>query len=157
MTDRILFLDIDGVICTDRAYFASGQDKTKTVLRTWDTIGIKLISRLCVDYDLKVVISSTWRHRYDVPLILLTHGFVGEFHKDEKTDGKFSSNRGQEIRMWLDDHPEVTQYIIIDDDDSGIACTSLEPFHVKTDSFDGILTHHWHQAKKICEKFLQTP
>lgn len=148
---RVLFLDIDGVICTDRAYFASAQDRNKSILRTWDPVSIKLVERLCLDFDLKVVISSTWRHgNRDVPLMLLTHGFCGEFHKDDKTPAKLSgTSRGHEIRMWLDKHPEVTQFVIIDDSTDGIRGTELQKFHVETHVEDGFLTHNYKHAVQL--------
>src|ERR1035437_101074 len=111
-TKGVLFLDCDGVICTDRAYYAAQQDKSKTILRTWDPISMALVDRLCQDFNLEVVISSTWRHRYDVAVILLTHGFRSDFHKDEKTPASYNRSRGHEIREWLEEHPEVTKYII---------------------------------------------
>lgn len=152
MQKGVLFLDIDGVICTDRAYYASSQDKERNILRTWDSVGIALVDRLCQDYNLEVVVSSTWRHRYDVPLILLTHGFRSDFHKDDKTPVcRIHSTRGMEIRDWLEEHPEVTRFIIIDDDAAGIRNTELEKKWVETDSNDGILTHHYLKAKKILE------
>lgn len=147
----VLFLDIDGVICTDRAYLASGADKYKNIMRAWDPISIKLVDRLCIDYNLKVVVSSTWRQRYDVPLILLTHGFNGEFHKDDKTPVTFNRSRGQEIREWLEEHPEIIRYIIIDDTDDGLLNNELTPHHCKTDIQDGFLTDHYHRAKKILD------
>ena len=150
----VLFLDVDGVICTDRAYYASGQDKDKSILRTWDPVSINLVSRLCQDFDLEVVVSSTWRQRYDVPLILLTHGFRGNFHKDDKTPlvARFSGpSRGEEIASWLEDHPEVKNFIILDDE--YIGQKELQPYHVQTDSNDGILTKHYDQAVYILKRF----
>lgn len=148
----ILFFDVDGVTCTDRSYFAFGQDKSKTIMRAWDPISLKLVDRLCQDYNLKVVISSTWRIRSDVPLIMLTQGFNSDFHEDEKTPSTFSgTTRGHEIRMWLDNHPEVKRFIIIDDVDDGIVGTDLEKHHCQTDTFDGIRTHHYHLARRILD------
>lgn len=151
-SEGVAFIDIDGVICTDRAYYAYGADKARNIMRAWDPISIKLVDRLCQDYNLKVVISSTWRQRYDVPLILLTHGFNGSFHEDDKTPQHFGNrSRGQEIRDWLEEHPEVTRYIIIDDSEDGLVGNELSPYHVKTDISDGFLTHNYHCAKRILD------
>src|ERR1019366_9771740 len=91
-TERVLFLDIDGVLVTDRAYFTINKKIPKEPMMVFDPIGIKLINNLCDNYDLSVVISSTWRKEYDVKTILRTHGFSGKFHQDINTptnkDGK---------------------------------------------------------------------
>ena len=152
MNKTVIFIDCDGVICTDRAYFASGQDKDRHIMRTWDPVSIMLLSRLCQDFDLEVVISSTWRYKFDVPLMLLTHGFRGNFHKDDQTPRLFSGSRGMEIREWLSEHPEVTNYIIIDDSSDGLQDNDLTPYWVQTDYNDGVLTKHYLQAVKILEK-----
>ena len=148
----VLFLDFDGVICSDRAYLAAQQDKEKHVLRTLDPVSINLVDRLCQDFDLEVVISSTWRTRYPCPEILLTHGFRSSFHKDEKTPVSFGRTRGMEISDWLEEHPEVTRYLIVDDCTDGLQDNFLTPHHVQTDQFDGFLTSHYYIAKKIMEK-----
>lgn len=147
----VLFFDVDGVVCTDRAYYAYGQDKTKTIMRSWDPISLKLVDQLCQDYNLKVVISSTWRIRYDVPLIMLTQGFTSDFHDDDKTPQLFSGNRGMEIREWLDKHPEVDRYIIIDDSEDGLVGNELTPHHCKTSLYDGFLSLHYIRAKQILD------
>jgi hypothetical protein len=153
--EAVLFLDIDGVLCTDRAYLAYGQDKTKSILRTYDPLGIMLVDRLCQDYNLKVVISSTWRHRNDVPLILLSHGFKSDFHEDEKTPSRLrGSNRGDEIGLWLEDHPTVNNFLILDDDTDGMKGTQFEDFQTVTDYYDGILFKNYKEAVKILEKQL---
>lgn len=148
----VLFLDIDGVICTDRTYYAYAQDKTKSILRTWDPISIKLVNRLCMDYNLEVVVSSSWRQIHDVPLILLTHGFQGNFHKDEKTPQRMSSNtRGCQIHEWLDNHPDINNFIILDDEADGIMDSNLQPFHIQTDHENGFLTSNWRQARRVMD------
>lgn len=145
----ILFLDMDGVLCTDRAYFAASQDKKKHISRCLDPVGIRLINRLCDDFNLKIVISSSWKSRYDVADILLTHGFTAEYHKDEKTKPRFSGSRGMEIRDWLEEHPEVKHFIIMDDSLDGMQDNDLSPFHCQTHYADGIMTEHYRRAVQI--------
>jgi hypothetical protein len=84
----------------------------------------------------------------------LTHGFVSEFHEDEKTPigGLTGSTRGREIRLWLDDNPDTTKFIIIDDCSDGIKDTQLENFFAQTDYYNGFTTEAYLKARKILDK-----
>lgn len=119
---KVLFLDFDGVICTIRSSAAIKEHGLMTYL---DPIALGLIQRVVVEYGYSVVISSSWRHRYkkleDFRLIFLVAGVQGiadALHPDWCTP-KFSNDgheRGYEIRDWLNAHPEVESYLIIDDE-----------------------------------------
>jgi len=146
----VLFLDIDGVICTNRAYVASGQDKHKSILRSWDLTSLQLVDRIALDYNLSVVISSTWRQQYDVPLILLTHGFKATFHQDDETP-RTSHSRGDQIWDWLNRNKDVRNFIIFDDDTNGIEESNLHPFQTVTSDYDGVLYSHYKKAQRILD------
>ena len=152
MPNGVIFLDIDGVICTDRAWYATEQDKHRQIIRAWDPFAIRLIGRLAADFDYEVVISSTWRKMFDVPLILLTHGFQGSFHRDESTPYLFGSQpRGDEIREWLKEHKDVRNYLIIDDFESGtgIKGTALEKSWIETDYYNGFTVQNFKNARNL--------
>jgi hypothetical protein len=102
---KILFLDIDGVI-----------NNRKTCLEPnefWpiDKYMAFLVGRLVDRVDAKIVLSSSWRHHPDG--IKEIEKRVGKVFDSTKT---FSNTRGEEIKEWLDRHPEVTKYAILDDD-----------------------------------------
>lgn len=59
------------------------------------------------------------------------------------TDSK-GSCRGEEIKRWLDEHDEVENYIILDDD-SDMLNEQLTHF-VQTDTYEGITD----REKKLC-------
>jgi len=67
-----------------------------------------------------VVVSSSWRHGYTIDQLkglLESRGFVGALY--DMTRDWFSeecTQRGDEIRDWLDGHPECTTYVVLDDD-----------------------------------------
>lgn len=157
--DGVCFVDFDGVICTDRTYYAYEQDREKNVIRALDPIGIKLIDRICRDYNLHVVLSTSWRNRYDCANILQTHGFRAPFHPDEKTVSVvpnsrwngYGNERGNQIHEWLYRHPEVKRFVIFDDDCTRIHGTNLDPFHVMTDYYDGVRTKNYLMAKQILD------
>jgi hypothetical protein len=141
---RIMFLDIDGVLCTMRSHFAFG-DK-KLLMESWDITVCQMIRTLCEDFNFKIVISSTWRMHNksssELRTHLATYGLIdylfegkGErkkwFYGSEdkswewrtknlKYNGEEENGhrirRGLEIDEWLKRHPFISDYIIIDDD-----------------------------------------
>jgi hypothetical protein len=90
-------------------------------------------------YDFEVVISSTWRKHYPKPEyfndLFAANGLPINLHKDWCTpqvgQTRYSDfqpygnsygsecKRASEIFYWLQNHPEVKNFVIIDDDDSG--------------------------------------
>lgn len=70
------------------------------------------------------VLSSSWRvpwHYTAVQRMLEWHGFAGKL-VDATPNGiplppEIDYERGHEIQAWLDDHPEVTSFAIVDDSD----------------------------------------
>ncbi len=86
------------------------------------------LKRLIDETGAKIVISSSWRHSglKIMQEMWIKRGLVGEViditpsHSDKSRDHlpfKERAERGGEIKEWLDAHPEVTNYVILDDDD----------------------------------------
>ena len=115
---KVVFLDFDGVITTPGS--------------KWN-ISIELVKRvktICDKTDAKLVISSTWQHGNSAKewleesvLIKSYKGWLKKFFVDYTYDvtGRHAYNgstaRGAEIKAWLIKHPEVENYVIIDDED----------------------------------------
>lgn len=164
---KIIFLDMDGVLCVPRYNVAVNRIHERDVI---DPAGVGFLNRLLeVDPTIKFVISSTWRKVYTSEE-LLAHlqaaGFTGEFHNDWKTGRHPKGHRGLEIQEWLEHHPEITEYIIIDDEVSDIYPYVNKKYVVHTGMYDGIslqnfhdmntklfgnktawLEHHWNERK----------
>lgn len=112
---KILFLDIDGVCNNQKT--RERQGKTKF-------IGIKpeladLVRGIIKATDCKVVLSSSWRLFADSKEWARQN--VCEFF-DQTIDmqrGKVYGvvERGHEINEWLERHPEVQSYAILDDNE----------------------------------------
>ena len=144
---KVLFLDIDGVVNSLRTCHAYGNyphNVDEEQLKLFDHTALKLIRNICNAYDIKIVLSSCWRNckefvdmpkALDLPII-------------DKTPQKLSSIRGEEIQMWLREHPEVTQYVIVDDD-SDMLPTQRKRF-VRTDRQEGLSFKNY---RKICKLF----
>jgi hypothetical protein len=146
----VLFLDFDGVIVTWKAY-AARED--------WDKFGhpvdfttVKFLERFFfygTQYnDLKLVISSSWRFDENAcKAVLEKGGLLKYLHEDWCTTlypqpayGEesilASLNRGSEVMEWIKRHPEVKEYRILDDDDSGME--QHKHSYIKCDGCDGL-------------------
>lgn len=103
---KVLFLDIDGVV-----------NCASTTQRHRGAIGIDpymafIVGKIQLDTGCEVVLSSTWRH-WDYTRAEVRKQVV-EFI-DVTPDSK-KGFRGDEVKAWLANHPEVTRYAILDDD-----------------------------------------
>lgn len=141
---KIVFLDIDGVLNSTRTCVAHGGypfDFDEKDMAQFDHTAIALVRGIVNAAGAQVVLSSAWR---------ITHPFADvakafEMPIIDRTPS-LCSCRGDEIKHWLDAHPEVECYAIIDD--SGDMLTEQKPFFVQTDMHEGFL---WRDAEKLAE------
>lgn len=115
---KVVFLDIDGVVNT--LYIGKNLKSkyfTEYDRRVGNEQAVRWLSKLCLDTGAVIVISSTWRHAgIDVCReCLYNSGLDTEITIYDTTPNVFGS-RGTEIKTWLDVHPEVTDFVILDDD-----------------------------------------
>lgn len=110
---KVLFLDIDGVLCTYQTWFLHGSlfINSPDVGNKLDVFGVKFIEQLAKS-GVKIVLSSTWRLGSSLEELnsIFTFPIYG------KTDYLCREIRGVEIQKWIDEHPEVENYVIVDDD-----------------------------------------
>lgn len=132
MTTSIIFLDIDGPMIPVKSFYLPNQTKPA---RIFDPGSVALLLALLKKSKAKLVISSIHRthgwenvkrtlQRNKIPLKYL--------HKDWHTTLDITS-RSEEIQAWLDAHPNITNYVAIDDEklDSSIKstkCSSQDGF-----------------------------
>lgn len=151
---QIVFLDIDGVL-------NATTDDFDPSVEMWSAgwLDEKLVARLSLlvaTGGAKVVISSSWRQRRtldELRQIFAERGFVGEIldvtpRHGKPLDGDERPVRSAEIAEWLERHPEVGRYVILDDNhDFG----ALAPRHVATDSRVGLTDDDVRRARVILE------
>ena len=147
---RVLFLDIDGVLnsSTFLESWAGDAPLSAKCQGVLDPTAVRMITDLMVYCDAHVVISSTWRIlntvddiRSDLMAAGGLHHVIGAIdRKSAGSVGRFGRNhRGLQIQRWLDAHPEVERFAIVDDDgDMG----ELMPYLVKTCASHGLQEHH---------------
>ena len=140
---KVLFLDIDGVLNSQRSCVAFGGypmliDKQRGM---FDEVAVQLIAGIVRTAEAKVVLSSSWRRNADwqdigpalgMPIIDRTPSLLGP--------------RGREIQHWLSERPEVERYAIVDDDSDMLP--EQAPYFVHTSGFDGFT---WKNAEQLAE------
>lgn len=99
---NIVFTDIDGVLNT-------------TSRTQWNKTSIELYNKLCQEFDLKPVISSTWRLNHtkeQLQKIFYEQGVNVEIY--DYTDSFPGEGRGREIEDWIFNNSHK-KFIILDD------------------------------------------
>lgn len=134
---KVLFLDIDGVL--NSVDFSQKQVRRSLLADTSqiDPVACAKIKNLVKAVpDLKIVISSTWRKLFSLEELtkeLEAKGIPSVIIS--ATPVIHNTIRGEEIKDWLKDHPEVSKFAIVDDDaDMG----ELLPYLIQTDVQVGI-------------------
>ena len=164
---RILFLDIDGVLNSNDYYvqrqelIKAGTYNVEYPLSEFDPKCMKLLDEFCGEYDIKIVISSTWRLLKTIEdLQKIFNHFGHNFEIIDKTpDLRHDAVvRGNEILWWMKQNKELIQnyydfnnYIILDDD-SDMLLWQKDNF-IKVDRFVGITPQTIFKMKKILHIF----
>ena len=146
---KLIFLDIDGVLVTQRSTLAGDP---WCASRNFDPVAVKILNKITSHADVRLVISSTWRFcEPSCRMALRVAGVTGIIYGDIKEDTAeltYSSrwwrtplqghHRGREIAEWfIESNPQNTESYAIIDDDSDFLPEQL-PFFVKCDGEVGI-------------------
>lgn len=157
---NVIFLDMDGVVCTHRACVAMGN--TGGGMTYLDPIALGLVKRLCEECNAYLVISSSWRTQYD---LLGFQTILGAAcpnldryiwpHQDHwrtvsyvfsDIDSRYVSARGMEIAKWLEDNLGKWENCVVLDDMADMR--PIQPALVKTSLYNGITFENYLEAKK---------
>ena len=166
---KVIFLDVDGVLNSidDLMEYREKNSINGSIL--YDDISdkrLELLKQLVDKTNAKIVISSSWRMpwlRNGRPKILNPEGLFYKLTKrlsdynltyidvtPHLYDKDIRYYRGDEIRTWLLEHPEVETFVILDDEDD--MCEFTETNLVKTTYQHGLLQVHVDKAIKILNK-----
>lgn len=147
---KTIFLDIDGVINHDDWYERDDYFQNNFKDPDLDPNCINLINDLCESTNAKIILSSDWRFHEQTTERLKRAG-LDIFDKtiiDFKSYCRQSS-RGEEIKNYLDNHPEIEKYVIFDDR-TDIYPEQL-PYYIHIDPAHGLTKGYIEIAKKILE------
>lgn len=126
----IIFLDIDGVICTTLSTHLSALLRLPLERQMFDPLALFWLRWLARKTGAKIVLCSSWRDALivDDPLC---KAFIGNLYGRLARNGTPIANaapqlsngdKGEDILAWLDKHP-YKQYVVLDDHD----CFALGP------------------------------
>ena len=133
---RVIFTDLDGVL--------NPHWKTK-----WSKSSIQIYNQICQEYDLKPVISSTWRINHtkeQLQKIFDDQGIEVEIY--DYTPHLDQKDRGLEIKEWLSNN-KVDNYVVIDDIVHNI--TPHVDNVIKVRNWVGLTTEEYIEIKKILD------
>jgi len=155
---RVVFLDIDGVLNADCDF--GGKSKPNPYVSSDDgnrycgicRTHVKLLKKIVDRTDAKLVLTSSWKNDYND---YIRHGYfnrVGKYLHNKlrafglsiydttiKYDFSSGKNRGYEISQWLEDHPEVDRWVVLDDEKfSDYDFLKITPNLILTDSEYGL-------------------
>lgn len=130
---KVLFLDIDGVLNSSQHFKRTTELRQKTSKQGMDfrdSEWLTNIDQVCVNHlkhlmskvpDLHIVISSTWRKTHPITLLKKNLSEMLNVNSDRILGitpvlWKNGEVRGDEIQAWLNEHPDVSRFAIVDDD-----------------------------------------
>lgn len=174
---KILFLDMDGVVNSHESFHLNhvarleerekrgeGAEFAPEFCFPMGHIHAPLVARLnriIAATNCQIVISSAWRIGHspiEIGGYLAKKGFEYASKIIDRTGQDSINARGGEIQTWLDEHPEVTQYVILDDDSEDIIGSYTTKHHhdnfVKIDGWWGLQDPDVEKAINILNKTL---
>lgn len=155
---KVLFLDFDGVL-NSRLFF-----QTRKLEDAWsevediDRSAVERLNAIIAATGAYVVVSSSWRHgrtTEQLAGLLQARGFRGvvidkirDWHTPHSRRLRLvpmerPEQRGDQIKDWLDEHPHVERYAILDDDTD---MDAVREHHIKTDFHTGLQLEHVERA-----------
>lgn len=152
---KVVFLDYDGVVNTPMwksdspvCNFAFPSDNTVNNFQA-----VQWLSEFCQKFGYDIVVTSSWRRKDNFPECLKNGGLrdginiLGHTEYLDKVDWRIK--RGSEIEKYLKDHPEITHYLIIDDENIALECQKLH--FVQTNPNVGFMLNDFDKARQIAE------
>lgn len=132
---KIAFLDIDDVLLTARAHalplnaariermasgLSFGLDLLDALPIEFDPCAVAWFNRLIKLTEAKVVVHSSWRAQFtpdEIRSHLVSQGIdPATLHADLCCPGGPMSSKAEDIQAWLQEHPEVTKWVCLDDE-----------------------------------------
>jgi hypothetical protein len=141
---KILFLDHDGVICLSSEWGSRFKSKEglDSIFDRFNQKALNVLNQIIEKTDCEIVISSDWRYHATLERMGDLYEMRGIKKKPiDYTDrimgssSQLESTRADEIKKWLNEHPEVTEWVAVDDLDMS---PYLQNFVHTPRSYEGI-------------------
>ena len=155
---KVVFLDVDGVLnSVDDFSSTSPGEISKMTCEVFDR-PLRLLKQIIDETDATVVISSSWRltlsrkeefsikklSLYDKLILKLNEYRIVPIGITPIFEGE---KRGDEIRAWLKIHPDIINFVILDDDND--MCEFTKTNLVQTTYEYGLREEHVKKAIEI--------
>lgn len=111
--ENVIFLDVDGVLNCSRTRVAFAGVGNAGNTKNWhkfDDVTVRMIRAVSRKANAPIVLSSVWRILADIPQFAAFY----DLNVIDRTKA-INGFRGEEIQEWLNRHPHVKNYAIIDD------------------------------------------
>lgn len=143
--DKIIFLDIDGVLRTFKSDLEWSKLLNKPVFkdfeRRFDPKAVSIINEISHYTRAKIVISSNWRIKLPLDKLKQIFRENGIYVEIVAKLDVFAS-RGEEIRYWLDNN-QTNNYVVIDDQINDIIRHIQKDRIIKVDSKIGLTDDYY--------------
>lgn len=146
---KVIFLDIDGVLCCARSCVSHGGYPAAGNPVSWgkfDEVAIKLLQEAMRKTGAIVVLSSSWRSTVNLEALQWRLGIRIESVTREGTEAE---PRGAQIHDWLIRHSGVEAYAILDDDEDMLP--DQMPHLCLTSKRNGFLLGHYEELLEKLE------
>jgi hypothetical protein len=120
---KILFLDLDGVMCTSACYGRGKKNKWESYM--FDPKSVAILNFILQETGAEIILTSDWRTNYTLQEMreIFTHNFVLKgpigFTPSSNTylGNNLEGGRTDEIRMWLNTHAwkNDIKWVVVDD------------------------------------------
>lgn len=152
MKSRVIFLDYDGVVNTPMwntegthcSYNHHGHGKVNNFQ------AVQWVSEACQKFGYDIVVTSTWRLWDNYKECLINGGLRPGIEILGKTDRLRDVCRGVEIKKYIDEHPEIQYYVIVDDE-ADMLPEQMGHF-IKTSSDTGFNLSEFKRFEEIFER-----
>lgn len=154
MGNKLLFLDIDGVLNSVNYYKTRIRGEVPTSVfehhcNDLDPIAVDLLKKFVLEYDIDIVLSSTWRKLFSIAEIKDLFSAAGwEGIPIIDFTPVLHTIRGKEIQEWFTPFASEYESYVILDDDSDFLPSQLENNFVHVSHNTGLLPEHIEQMKK---------
>lgn len=123
---KVIFLDVDGVLCFGR------KESSEVYKDGLEKFHLKNLKRILDETGASIVLISVWRkfgsHREALQKAFRAEGIEWNGDSTGKIVMRYCNERPFEIEEYLDNHPEINKYAIIDDENH--SCFGEHMFHV---------------------------
>ena len=134
---KVIFLDIDGVLNCDR-YLIENRCRGIGI----DPTRMLLVADIVRASGAKIVLTTSWRAHWsedpcecDAMGREINEAFAAQGLSVYGKTPRLGYNREEEIKAWLEENPEVTRFVIIDD--MWLQDDELDDYFIRTSGYRG--------------------